>query len=417
MEIRYIRKLMTSYMVIDRTEVPEEWEEKMIAHAAVENVLFADCICEDGRNDLWYDITGKQSLDVALEENGFGYDLLCQLLLGIYEAAEGIEGILLRAENLLLTPESIFWDYGEKRIYICYYPGNSTAAEEMFRQLMEYVLVKLDHADTQAVELAYEIYGQAAKQEWSLREIKTVVCLSYPMEEEQKEFLEMSNALQGTEDAQMKKARQTAAPFIPQGEEQQELELQTESVPEEKGVRRQSLGSFLKSVGEGVTWEKVQACIQRRVGIFAKQRRGKRRGKRRTQSAEWTEQERFVFEPEAEMEEAEPVSARPTVLLADLTKKPEGILRYEGSGMCENLTIEGEEFLIGSKRTCGGYIPSKTVSRVHARITCVDGIYFLEDLNSSNGTYAGGELLNYKTKVSLQKNEIIVFADEKFRFI
>lgn len=47
----------------------------------------------------------------------------------------------------------------------------------------------------------------------------------------------------------------------------------------------------------------------------------------------------------------------------------------------------------------------------------MDDIYFLEDLNSSNGTYVGGEPLNYKTKMSLQKNEVVLFADEKFRFI
>ena len=73
--------------------------------------------------------------------------------------------------------------------------------------------------------------------------------------------------------------------------------------------------------------------------------------------------------------------------------------------------------MIGSEPGCDGYIPSTTVSRKHARITQKDGIYFIEDLNSSNGTNVGGELLNYKTKMSLQKNEVVVFADEKFRFI
>ena len=43
--------------------------------------------------------------------------------------------------------------------------------------------------------------------------------------------------------------------------------------------------------------------------------------------------------------------------------------------------------------------------------------FFIEDLNSSNGTRVGGELLNYKTGMSLQKNEVVMFADEKFRFI
>ena len=47
----------------------------------------------------------------------------------------------------------------------------------------------------------------------------------------------------------------------------------------------------------------------------------------------------------------------------------------------------------------------------------MDTVYFMEDLNSANGTKVGGTLLDYKGKISLERNEIIEFADEKFRFI
>ena len=50
-------------------------------------------------------------------------------------------------------------------------------------------------------------------------------------------------------------------------------------------------------------------------------------------------------------------------------------------------------------------------------MTKVDDIYFIEDLNSSNGTYVGGELLNCRVKMSLQPGEVVMFAGEKFRFI
>ena len=125
--------------------------------------------------------------------------------------------------------------------------------------------------------------------------------------------------------------------------------------------------------------------------------------------------EAFVFEPE---EEDIPQNTRPTVLLASISQKPQGILRYEGKeSLCGDLQITGTSYVIGSERSCDGCIPSTTVSRRHARITVKEDIYFIEDLNSSNGTYVGGELLGYKNKVSLQKNEIVIFADEKFRFI
>ncbi len=382
MEIHYIRKLMTSHMVIEQMKLPSEWEMQMIAHASLENVLFADCICEDGRSDLWYDITGKQSLDVLLEDRKLGYDLLCRILMGIYDGVEGVESILLRAESLLLMPESIFLDYERNQIYLCYCPGNVLAINEVFLQLMEYLLTKLNHDDERAVELAYGIYGQAEKSGWSLREIKSMVCLSYQAEEMFEEVAE------------------TQESEVTIGIEKENLQVSREE-PAEEGWQK-----YLTRLKEALH-ERIPRSIR---DIFGKRHTFGKKQKEKEQK----EKERFVFEPEPEEREH---YSRPTVLLAELTRAPEGVLRYEGEGACTNLAITGEEYLIGSDRTCAGYIPSQTVSRRHAKITRVDDIYFVEDLNSSNGTYVGGELLNYKTKISLHKNEVVIFADEKFRFI
>lgn len=364
MEIHYIRKLMTSHMVVEQIACLSEWEEKMIFYAQLPGILFAECVCENGKSNLWYDITGKQSLDVVLEGRGLEHNLLCRILMGIYEAAEGVDGILLKSENMLLLPECIYLDYEMKEIYFCYYPNNMMPIAEAFLQLMEYLLTKLVHEDEKAVELAYGIYEQAAKKGWSLYQLKESISLVYQAEEEPVE------AASDMWTAEM-------------------------PVPEK---RLECMCRIRKLLRDHLPME-IQRLLQKKV--------------RAKVSPE--EEERFVFEPDEEME-AEPAS-RPTVLLAQLNKPIEGILRYEGCGNCENLVIEGDEYLIGSDRVCAGYIPSDTVSRKHAKVIRIGDVYMIEDLNSSNGTYVGGELLNYKTKVSLQKNEIVIFADEKFRFI
>ena len=121
----------------------------------------------------------------------------------------------------------------------------------------------------------------------------------------------------------------------------------------------------------------------------------------------------IVFEPEEE----EVRMGRPTVLLADQKKTIQGILRYEGNNQLSDLKIDTFPYVIGSAADCPGYVDCATISRHHAKITKVENVYFIEDMNSANGTKAGGTLLDYKMKVSLQANEILEFADEKFRFI
>lgn len=252
---------------------------------------------------------------------------------------------------------------------------------DLFLQLMEYFLTVLNHEDTRAVELAYEIYGQATKGGWSLRELKSQVCLSYQKDEDVKETL-------GEE--------------LSESEPNQSAEEWDDNVPL---TQKSPMGNWVERCIRDIK-NSMYEHIPQGVWRLLKKDKSKRNYEE--------EKERFVFEPEEDEEEQ---VSRPTVLLTELAKTPEGILRYEGNGECRDLTITKEDYLIGSDRTCPGYIPSDTVSRRHARITRVDDIYFVEDLNSSNGTYVGGELLNYKTKVSLQKNEIVIFANEKFRFI
>lgn len=385
---------MTSYMVIEQTQAPEEWEEKMVAYVSLENVLFGKCICEDGESNLWYDITAKQSLEALLEEQKIDYNLLCLILIGLYEVTEKLDEILLNTEGILLMQESIFFDYEQKNVYFCYCHENMPSIRERFLCLMEYLLKKLDHDDVRAVELAYEIYGQAAKSGWSLQEIKGEVRLSYHPDEMTEDALVMEEEVKGIDESKVSIVDQVLC------------------VKRERRKYVECIKKFLCKIIPGIDYgecrngNKFKVCNMQDVLAKADRLRGK--------GMEKKEQERFVFQPDEEESE---LKFRPTVLLEELTKAPEGILRYEGNGACSDLTITGEEYLIGSDKACVGYIPSKTVSRRHAKIIQADDIYFIEDLNSSNGTYVGGKLLNYRTKVSLQKNEIIIFADEKFRFI
>ena len=71
MKIQYIRKLTASYMVLAQCEELQEWEKKMIAHAPKGNIVFAECVQENGEKYLWYNITGKQALDAVLERRRF----------------------------------------------------------------------------------------------------------------------------------------------------------------------------------------------------------------------------------------------------------------------------------------------------------------------------------------------------------
>lgn len=126
------------------------------------------------------------------------------------------------------------------------------------------------------------------------------------------------------------------------------------------------------------------------------------------------EEEQFIFEPQEPEEEV----SNPTVFLGSERKEILGELRYEGDGRGRNFKIDVPVFLVGSQDgEANGVIFTSSVSRHHALIYREEENYFIEDLNSTNGTYLNGEALGYKEKVPLSKNDKVRFADEAYRFV
>ena len=73
-----------------------------------------------------------------------------------------------------------------------------------------------------------------------------------------------------------------------------------------------------------------------------------------------------------------------------------------------------QDILIGRLPDCGLVIDSPTVSRHHARLFCKGGIWHLEDLQSTNGTFVNGERLF--SPVALRPKDRVQIASSAFVF-
>lgn len=96
---------------------------------------------------------------------------------------------------------------------------------------------------------------------------------------------------------------------------------------------------------------------------------------------------------------------------------PVGKLVYQGNHGCGDLIVEGEVCLVGkNQEQADGWIDAKGVSRLHARITREGETYYIEDLNSMNGTYLNEVPLEYCERKELCKGDRIRFAQEEYVF-
>ena len=126
----------------------------------------------------------------------------------------------------------------------------------------------------------------------------------------------------------------------------------------------------------------------------------------------------FLSKAPAEAKPEECVQLHPTEILAVRGQDPMGKLIYQGIHGCGDILITGDEFLIGKNRQqAQGIIEAEGISRLHARISRQEMEYYLEDLNSTNGTYLNEIPLEYHQKKAMCRNDRVRFGVEEYLFV
>lgn len=375
MEIEYKRELTKSYMCVKTDQDFLPFEKEILTRSSISGILPVNTTFADAATVCWYDITGMQAFDHALETEMMDSQMLTKFLVSLCGMLEQLESFLLDPGHLWFSQESIFKNNQDGSFWFCYCPEGKENITEGFQKLMEYLLTKIDHKDQRAVKMAYHIYDQVIKEGYSLIAIR--------------ESLTYDNvAVEPVPDRAAENNRAEPEQTPHQVEKEKAMHKAEGKI---RGIFQKAIEHFFPDVAKFKEYRKQLA---------------KKKEKK-------NEIQPIVFEPEEE----EVKMGRPTVLLADQRKTIRGVLRYEGNNQLPDLKIDTFPYVIGSAADCPGHVDCATISRHHAKITKVENVYFIEDMNSANGTKAGGTLLDYKRKVSLQANEILEFADEKFRFI
>lgn len=395
MEIEYNRDIRYSRMrIISRCRL-EPTEEFMLLKNRIYGLTPVTIRKEDEKSVFFYDITGKQSLESLLENETADERMLLLLFSGITGLLDRLEKYLLCGIYLLLIPECIFWDYRTEEFCFCYCPEHEQDLPEAFRKLVEYLLAKTNYKDENAVDIIYNVYEETLKEGYSLKNIK-----------------ESLHLWQGTEQAGEKLQEDVRQRHEEKTGKRRYLETKDSDTEKKETDNRKVYEEAQKTDKQNATvtkflqadfWKsKILNILNKKVSPSFPMP-----GKRKKET------EPIVFEPEEE----EIKISRPTVLLAERKREAYGILKYEGVNRQTDLNMERFPYLIGSALSCDGVISLNTISRKHAKITKIDQIYFIEDLNSLNGTVVGGKLLQYKQKVSLEINEVVEFGGEPYRFL
>ena len=373
MNIQYQRNLKNSYMVVIEPGQPLNMDgqlaEKMIQRQRIPGLLHWVTMEHEGDMTFWYQITGLQSLSDWLTHHALDYKLFGHLLSELLALQEELPRFYLKTQHLLLQSEQIFLDASAERVVFCYEPLWNRDPRRSLQELMEQLLPKIDHADKDAVRLGYGLYEKCQEENADV--------WNYVLE-------------QNTGNACIH--QETGEEFATDRPEQTDQ-------PEQKAVKKENT----QRKSSGIP-EKMLEKLPVTSALSWVQSLGKKKKEKPAPV--------YLFEPE----EKEEVCENPTVYLG-AKEIAEGRLLYRGAGEESSFVIEGDSFLLGGRNEqADGQIQASGVSRNHARITREEDQYYIEDLNSKNGTYLNGELLAYKQKCPVNPGDHLRFAREEYVF-
>lgn len=394
-EIVYERKMTGSFMKLRCDEV-RPLDEKILLKNNIPGFLPMEKCYVNNEGQYWYDISGVQSLEMRCQYNDIKLEFLEKLVVSICNKMELLENHLVSADCLMLAPQLVHIGRDEE-IYFTAYPAQMKTMCTTFQHLMEYMLTKLDHSDAEAIHIAYGIYEKTINGNYSIADIRNAI-----IEERQKKVAE-------------KPVEEVIAPI---SQPQVMVEEPKEQI---KPKMYDKLRLYLlEQLDIRLPERKKQASVAAKPKKPVTDRKWFKKEKRKEKRKENREKmdDTMLIHPGSEAV-AEPVARQihPTVCLSDYREHPQGMLLYEGMENRSNIIIDKDCTRIGQGDEADAVIGKDTISHFHAVINRENQEFYLEDLNSTNGTFVNNEVLAYKQKKQLKSNDIIRFADVKYRFV
>lgn len=368
LQTEFIKNLHCNYERVLLEEKPEEkrYQYCILSRGGIKGLLPCSLRYMNGLAYLYYDITSKQSVAQLFVKRAISRKWVKDFLWSFQQIRQELGRFLLEERNILWYPQQIFQDLEQNIfsfLYMPYYEGE----ENGFHSFLEFLVEHIDYEDERLVECVYKMYerfeqnGDVYLQGQIFEDVKL-------LDEDQTTSVESSR-----EERETDFVEETTAPCVESVEEPK---------PESGVQEKRGLFSFLES----------------------------RKRKSREQRDRYRQNLQISMDGLAVAEEfsyGEEDYGR-TVYIAEPKEKkdivrrlytPEGKIVAQLNENC--LTIgkkKGEVDLV---------LEDMSISRVHARITKEGEDYYLEDMNSTNGTTKNGLRLQPYEKRKLEEEDEI----------
>lgn len=174
MEMYYVSKGISNYIEVKAGEVltesysPQCYRLKMLENNDIEGLIRPISLEMDGRLTLKYNTGACYVLDrlfLKLKPDGSFLRILMNQLEGLWYR---LREYLLEPDDVVLKPEYMFYNWGEKALRLIYIPGYGKNIKSQLKDFLEYIMKIFDHRDEDGVRYMYGMYDLISEDTFSI---------------------------------------------------------------------------------------------------------------------------------------------------------------------------------------------------------------------------------------------------------
>ena len=155
-----------SYLLIEIPVSDDSYIVKMLSHNIIPGIPECKIRYIEDKEYLAYDVTGKTTLERAFLDKKMKFSDLTELFYRIRNMMHDGRTFLLDREGFLLQPKYMFTDMETGELSCLYYPVEEyDKTEERYRPFSDFLLDRIEHRDEHAVTIAYHFY-KISKEEY-----------------------------------------------------------------------------------------------------------------------------------------------------------------------------------------------------------------------------------------------------------
>ena len=373
LQTEYLRNLNSNYERILLDKKPEEnrYQYCILSRGGIKGLLPCSLRYINGLAYLYYDISSKQNVAQLFSARCITRQWVKDFLWSMQQIQQELGRFLLDEKNVLWYPEQIFQDLENNLfsfLYIPYYEGESS-----FGQLLEFLVEHVDYDDEVLVDCVFHMYEQLER--------NGDVYLQTQIFEDAK-TLEQTN-VKTYRDQKGTDRKESDQESVPVDSKQHDTSRQEDIATNVISDRREERKSILS--------------------LFD----GKRRKNREMRENYRLEMQQAIngYAVAEESDFGDEEYGR-TVYIEEKQEETERVYKLYTPEDKPVASVEKPVVTIGKKKEeVDVVLQDSSVSRMHARITREGKEYYLEDLNSTNGTFKNGLRLQPYEKRKLESGD------------